>query len=461
MYLWLKQVPKIAKIWQFYVGVITMKRALEQELTRWKDREEHLPILLRGARQVGKSYLVENFGKNNFEDVAVADFESRPELKEAFTTRDPKEILSRLEFALRKPIKAGKTLLFLDEIQLCPEVLISLRYFKEKMPKLHVIAAGSLLEFLLNEEDYSFPVGRVEFLYLRPLSFKEYLYSVSPLMAKRLDEFDLKNPPSELEHHELLKLIRRYLFVGGMPAAVKESLKEESLLETQRVHYRILQAYESDFGKYAEHVQHKYLRLFFQRAPTRVSHILKFSHIDADIRSRELKPALDLLCHAGIFQRVFATTASGLPLHAHMKEDRYKLLYLDVGLLQTATKVEATHFFEQDILQINAGMIAEQFVGEELISYALPYQNAPLLFWERSGAEAEVDYVTTVGSEIIPIEVKAGTTGSLRSMHAFMKEKKSHFGIRISEHQLSVQDKILSVPFYLIGSLERLVRGCP
>lgn len=434
-----------------------MKRTLEEELLRWKDREEHLPILLRGARQVGKSYLVEQFGKKTFEDTAVVDFESRPEFAKAFATRDPKEIIAQLEFALRKPIKEGKTLLFLDEIQLCPEALIALRYFKEKMPKLHVIAAGSLLEFLLKKEDYSFPVGRVEFLYLRPLSFIEYLQAVSPLMAERLSTFSLQRLPTELEHEELLKYVRKYLFIGGMPSAVQESLKQDSLLETQRVHYRILQAYESDFGKYSEHVQHKYLRLIFQKAPTRIAQILKFSHLDPDIRSRELKPALELLCHAGLFQRVFATSASGHPLHAHMKDERYKLLYLDVGLLQTANKVEAAQFFEREILQINAGMIAEQFVGEELIAYAPPYQNAPLLFWERTGGDAAVDYVISVGSEIIPLEVKAGTTGSLRSMHAFMQEKKSRLGVRISEQPLSLQNNILSIPFYLLGSCEKLV----
>lgn len=437
-----------------------MQRSLYTELIRWKDREEHLPLLLRGARQVGKSYLIEHFGKKNFEDVAVADFESRPELKEAFTTRNPKEILMRLEFALRKPIKERKTLLFLDEIQLCPEVLISLRYFKEQMPHLHVIAAESLLEFLLKDEEYSFPVGRVDFLYLRPLSFVEYLYSVSPLMAERLEKFDLKNPPSELEHKKLLKLVRRYLFIGGMPAAVKESLQQDSLLETQRVHNRILLAYESDFGKYAKHVQHKYLQLIFRKAPSLIAQILKFSRIDSDVRSRDLRPALELLCQAGLFQRVCATTAAGLPLHAHMRDERFKLLYLDVGILQTATKVNATHFFDQDILQINSGMLAEQFVGQELLAYAEPYQNTPLLFWERDGGQAEVDYVISVGSDIIPIEVKAGVTGTLRSMHEFHREKKSRLGIRISEHPLSLQDKVLSIPFYLMRSLDKLVRSC-
>jgi hypothetical protein len=434
-----------------------MKRALEKELRVWKEREEHLPILLRGARQVGKSYLVEEFGKAHFEDVAVVDFEHRPELKSAFLTRDPNAIITELEFALKKPIKSGKSLLFLDEIQHCPEALISLRYFKEKMAHLHVIAAGSLLEFLLKEENFSFPVGRVEFLYLRPLSFVEYLQAAAPFIAERLATFNPKHIPSELEHKELMKWIRRYFFIGGMPSAVRASLQENSLLETQRIHNRILQAYESDFGKYAKHTQHQYLHLIFQQAPALIAKVLKYSHIDKEIRSRELKPALELLCHAGLLQRVFATTASGLPLHAYIKDHRHKLFYLDIGLLQTATKVDATQFFNQDLLQINSGMIAEQFVEQELLAYSLPDQNGPLLFWERDEGEAEIDFIITVGSEIIPIEVKAGATGALRSLHSFLKEKRGKLGVRISEHPLSLRDSILSIPFYLIHSLERIV----
>lgn len=436
-----------------------MQRHLEKELIEWKEKEEHLPILLRGARQVGKSHLVEQFGKTQFKDVAIVDFENRPEFKDAFSSRDPKEILMRLEFALRKPIRIGQSLLFLDEIQECREALSSLRYFKEKMPELHVIAAGSLLEFLLKEEDFSFPVGRIEFLYLKPLSFMEYLEAACPFVAERLSRFDLQNPPSQLEHQELLKWVQRYLFIGGMPAAVKESLKEESLLNTQRVHHRILQAYESDFGKYAKHTQHKYLRIIFQKAPALVSQVLKFKKIDEEIRARELKPGLDLLYHAGLLQRVFSTTAAGLPLHAHMKEDRYKLLYLDVGLLQTASKVDASHFFDTNILQINAGMIAEQLVGQELLAYDAPYQNLPLLFWERTGGgQAEIDYVVSVRSDIIPIEVKAGATGSLRSMQEFLKEKKGRLGVRISEHPLSLHKQVLSIPLYMVNHLEHLVR---
>ncbi len=435
-----------------------MKRTLEAELNLWKERKEHLPILLRGARQVGKSYLIEQFGKQSFEDLAVADFENRPELKNAFSSREPKEIITKLEFALRKPIRPKKSLLFLDEIQHCPEALVALRYFKEQMPDLHIVAAGSLLEFLLKEENFSFPVGRIEFLYLRPLSFIEYLQASAPFIAERLLDFSLKKPPSELEHKELTKWVKKYLFVGGMPAAVKASLQEETLFETQRVHTRILQAYENDFGKYAKHTQLQHLHTIFQKAPALVSKVLKYTHIDREARSRDLKPAIELLCHAGLLQQVFATTASGLPLHAHIKDHRHKLLYLDVGLLQTATKVDASTFFDQEILQINSGMIAEQFVGQELQAYSLPFQNAPLLFWEREEGEAEIDFITSLGSEILPIEVKAGAAGALRSLHSFLKEKKHPLGIRISEHPLSFRESILSIPFYLIRLLPSLVK---
>jgi uncharacterized protein len=333
-----------------------------------------------------------------------------------------------------------------------------LRYFKEQLADLHIIAAGSLLEFLLHDESFSFPVGRVEFLYLYPLSFREYLQEARPFLLSKLDEYNLDKTPSPLEHTEFLKWVRRYMFIGGMPSAINTSLNLPSLLESQRVHYRILQAYENDFGKYAKYTQHKYMQLIFQKTPALVGQIMKYRRIDEEVRSRELKPAMELLCHSGLIQRVFATTAAGLPLHAHQKHDSFKLLYLDIGLLQTVTKVDATLFFDQDAMQINGGMLAEQLVGQEILAYSPPYHHSPLLFWERTnGGQAEIDFVVTVGSDIIPIEVKAGATGTLRSLQSFLEEKKGFLGVRIAETPLSLHKNILSIPFYLIGSLERLV----
>ena len=415
-----------------------MKRALENELIAWKNRKEHLPLLLRGARQVGKSYLVQHFGRSHFQDIVIVDFERRPDFIRCFLTREPSEILKQIEIVLQQKVVPGQTLLFLDEIQECPDALVSLRYFRELMPELHVIAAGSLMEFLLNDERYSFPVGRVEFLYLRPLSFEEFLRALAPMAAERVQSSTLRSPFLPMEHEELLKWVRKYLFIGGMPSAVQAYLSTQSLLESQKVQQRILQAYESDFGKYASQVQHKHLQMIFQRAPALISQILKYVNIDKEARSRDLKPALALLAQAGLIQQSFATTASGLPLHAHIRDHRFKLFFLDIGLLQTACQVDAQDFFEKEILQINAGMLAEQFVAQELLAYEPPFQNRPLLYWEKEeGGQAEIDFVQAIGSEIIPIEVKAGSTGSLRSLQSFMRLKNPPLGVRISEHPLS------------------------
>jgi hypothetical protein len=190
-----------------------------------------------------------------------------------------------------------------------------------------------------------------------------------------------------------------------------------------------------------------------------VGKIVKYVQIDKEARSRDLKPALELLTKTGLIHQVFATTASGLPLHAHMKENRFKLLFLDIGLLQTASQIDAQDLWEKEINQINAGSLAEQFVGQELLAYAKPYQNRSLLFWEKEKSEAEVDFVITIDSQIIPVEVKAGSTGRLHSLQNFLELKKAPLGIRISEMPLSFHNRILSIPFYLVHAIERLVKS--
>lgn len=435
-----------------------MKRFLEKDLIAWKKSSEHLPLILRGARQVGKSYLVEYFGKTFFNDMIVIDFERSPHLKKCFKTPDAKEIVKLIEISLQKKVVPGKTLLFLDEIQECPEALVSLRYFKELIPELHVIAAGSLMEFLLNDEKYSFPVGRVEFYYLRPFSFKEFLFALAKVSYERLDSVTINQALLPVEHEEMLKLVRRYFFIGGMPAAISNYLVNDSFLGCQKVHERILQAYSSDFGKYSKRIQHQYLYLLFQKAPALVGKIVKYVNIDRETRSRDLKPALNLLTKSGLIHQSFATTASGIPLHAHIRENRFKLFFLDIGLLQTASQVDAQDIWEKKINQINAGSLAEQFVGQELLASAKSYQNRSLLFWEKDKSEAEVDFVTTFGSRIIPIEVKAGSTGRLYSLRNFLDIKKASLGVRISEQPLSFHNRILSVPFYLVHVLDRLIK---
>lgn len=437
-----------------------MRRAIEPILKKWKDKESRLPIILRGARQVGKSFIIEKFGKENFESLLICNFEFQPELVGCFNTLDPIAICAKLEVAFKTRIIPGKTLLFLDEIQNCPQAITALRYFKEKLPLLHVIAAGSLLEFVLHEEQFSFPVGRVQFLYLKPLSFHEYLVSQNhERLLEYLEDVSIQRPLEPFIHDQLLLSLREYFMIGGMPSVVQCFIETRSFLECQTVLTGLLETYRSDFPKYATKTQYKYLQTCFEKAPGLVMQQFKYTHISQDYRSQDLKIALEQLGWAGLVQKVFATSASGIPLQVHAKENKFKLLFLDGGLVNCANKLDMQTAWNTELLQINAGAQAEQFVGQELLAYSDPYMNSQLFYWEREkkGASAEVDFVMQWGSQILPIEVKAGTTGSLKSLAQFMLEKKSPIGIRISQHPLSFHENILSVPLYLIGQLPRLL----
>ncbi len=439
-----------------------MRRAIEPILKKWKDQSGRLPIILRGARQVGKSFIVEKFGKENFESLIICNFELRPELMQCFENLDPVSICAKLEVAFKTRIVPGKTLLFLDEIQNCPKAITALRYFNEKLSTLHVIAAGSLLEFTLHEENFSFPVGRVQFLYLKPLSFHEYLVSQNhDQLVEMLDTVNLQQPFEPFIHEQLLLLLREYFLIGGMPSVVRCFLETKSFLECQIILAGLLETYRSDFPKYATKAQYRHLQTFFEKAPLLVSQHFKYTLVSPEHRSQDLKIALEQLGWAGLLHRVLATSATGIPLQIHAKENKFKLLFLDGGLVNCATKLDMQTAWDSELLQINSGALAEQFVGQELLAYADPYMSQQLYYWERDkkGAMAEVDYVIQADSRILPVEVKAGTTGSLKSLTQFLQEKQVPFGIRISQHPLSFHDQILSVPLYLIGQLRRLVNG--
>jgi len=437
-----------------------MKREIERELLQWKEKKNRLPLILRGARQVGKSYIVEKFGREQFENFLTVNLELRPDLMRAFDVLDPVEILRQLEAVMNVPIKPGKTLLFIDEIQCCPRAILALRYFKEKMQELHVIAAGSLLEFALHEENFSFPVGRVQFIYLKPLSFSEFLTATGKGKIKEyLLNASLKNPIPELIHENLLKLVRSYFLIGGMPAVVQSFIQEGSFLECERLQNTILDTYRSDFGKYASKAQYKYLQKFFEQAPNLVGRHFKYVKISPEYRARDLKVALEQLCWAGLLTRVHATNASGIPLRYQIKENKFKLLLLDIGLLQRANQIDAKAILNEDLLQLNQGALAEQFVGQELLAYSEFYEEKRLYYWERevAGSSSEVDYVINMHSKIVPIEVKAGKTGRLKSLRRFMEEKKHPVGIRVSQQPLSFDKGILSIPFYLLEQLPALL----
>lgn len=434
-----------------------LPRDIELYFGAWCSDPQRMPLIVRGARQVGKSHSIESFGRNHFKRVAVVNFERYPLASDCFASRDPRRIVADLEVLLGTPILAGETLLFLDEIQQCPEAILSLRYFKEEFPELHVIAAGSLLEFVLNDLS-SFPVGRVQFLTMRPLSFLEFLSAKQErVLRQRLAECTIESPPSEVLHKRLIDELAIYSAVGGMPAAVRAYLNTGSILAAQQCHHDLLMTYRNDFGKYASRARFAQLQRLLEVAPSFVGSHVRYSKIDPEAPNpaRDYKVAVQLLAQAGLIAPVLATTASGLPLSAGVKGRKFKLILLDIGLLGssmglTNEKLRAPHLM--------SGALAEQLVGQELLAYADPRRPAELFFWNRDqpSSAAEVDYVIQADGLIVPIEVKAGSTGRLRSLMMFMEEKQSVVGVKVSLDPLRKHQRILSLPIYLLARLREL-----
>ncbi len=436
-----------------------MKRAIEKELLEWKKSFPRYPLLLRGARQVGKTYVVEELGKT-FEFFEIINLEAQPEAIGCFENLDPFLILQKLELLTKRAIYPGRTLLFIDEIQNSSQAILSLRYFKEKIPNLHVIAAGSLLDFALESGTFSFPVGRVQFIYLKPFSFEEFALALNEEQALlALNHSSIQKPIPEELHQKCLQKIKEYFLIGGMPASVAEFQSNRSFLIPERILELLLATYRADFSKYATDAEQKYLRLIFEGVVYQIGEKFKYSSIDPHMKSRELKIALDKLQMAGLIYLIFATSASGIPIAQHIKLNKFKPLFLDIGLLQRSLQVDPQLVLTQELIHIHRGALAEQFVGQEILAYASFFREEKLFYWEREkiSSSAEVDYIITLKQHIIPIEVKAGSQGRLKSLIQFMNEKKSPLGIRISEAPLSFQNSILSIPFYMIRQIPRII----
>ncbi len=428
-----------------------MRRNITNSLIKWKKDHVRLPLMVRGARQIGKSYVIREFGREQFVHFLEINFEFEPQFKDCFTSLDPEKIVLDIELLTRQTITPQKTLLFLDEIQECPQAILALRYFKERMPNLHVISAGSLIEFVLNDADFRMPVGRVQYLFMQPLSFYEYLYAkAEDKLVQYLQNISIDDDISKAAHEKLLALFREYLIVGGMPDAVMTFLNKKSLLQAQERQLVLLNTFKNDFGKYAKYSEHKYLQSIYAKVPSLVAKQFKYTEIDPDSRARQLKPALYKLIEANIIRPVYATTAAGIPLAATTTDKKMKLCFLDVGLMIKASHLSAELLLQDDFYALNRGNIMEQFVAQEFCANTDPLEEAQLYYWyrDKKSSVAELDYVRQVGRDIIPVEVKAGTTGSLKSLRMFMEEKKSKLGVHISAKPLQYIKPILSLPCY-------------
>ncbi|MBN1166347.1 MAG: ATP-binding protein [Methanospirillaceae archaeon] len=436
-----------------------MERTVTSQLQAWR-KSHRSPLLVRGARQVGKSYVIEKFGREEFRNMITINFDLHPEYKLVFDSPDPGFIITQIEL-LQKVQITKDTLIFLDEIQECPAAIQSLRYFKELHPDLFIIGAGSLLEFAFARE-MKVPVGRIQFLNIWPLTFYEFLMAYGEeKIIKHLQTIGLRNPISEPVHQKLTSLLSIYGILGGMPEVIVTYLTTGSLVQASYVQESLIETYFRDFSKYGRTVELSHLQTAFDAIPRMVSEQIKYVNIDRESRSREIKNALSLLTLARVIHPVFCTDASGLPLGAG-KKNRMKYIFLDIGLMQHICGIEAEIVIKKDLMQINRGALAEQYVGQELLSCEDPFLNSPLFFWARDqkGSSSEVDYCITRKGRIYPVEVKSGTTGKLRSLRIFLEEKDPPFGIRFSLGNLGYHDRILSIPLYMTAETDRLIEEC-
>lgn len=451
-----------------------ISRSIDKMLLEWKDSSIHKPLLLRGARQVGKSSAARHLGRQ-FKYFAEINFERTPSAALFFKGDiDVRIIAGKISALVKVPVRPGETLLFLDEIQACPEAIMALRFFKEDYPELHVIAAGSLLEFTLLELPTS-GVGRIHSLFMYPMTFDEFLVAMDMegVLAMR-NAADSGHPLDEPFHTMLVEQFRIYLMVGGMPEAVATWKDTSDFIRCQQVHKDIILTYEDDFNKYTRRVNPDLLRLTLRGVCHLVGMKFTFTHISEGYRSYQFREALRLLTLAGLVMPVVSTSANGLPLDAEADERRVKYLFLDCGLLlsvlhldgeagQTLTDLILTGT-PQDL--VNKGAITEMVAGLEMSRYGEPVQRPRLFYWEKTGKSiAEVDYITSCHATVLPVEIKAGTQGGMKSLWMFMREKHLTDAVRCSLEnfgEFDYQDKesgevrhVRVIPLYALSLLRQ------
>ena len=450
------------------------ERIIDRHLSEWAARPVHKPVLLRGARQVGKSTAVRHLGES-FKYFVEINLEKQPDYIELFKKDlDVKRIVPQMAAMCGTPIVAKETLLFIDEIQESQEAIMALRYFKEDMPDLHVVAAGSLLEFVLDDIP-TFGVGRIHSMYMFPMTFDEFLLANDEQLL--LDARRQANTDSPLPtplHDKLVGLIRTFMLVGGMPESVSKWAETNDYLQCQEVQDDIITGYEADFPKYKKKVDPQLLVATMRSAATQVTNKYVYSQVAGGYKTAEVKKALDLLIKAGILIPVTHTDGNGLPLGDEADESYRKLLLLDTGLLLRLLNMSmgdissvTTHILTATAADlVNKGPMAEMLAGLEVLHYLSPNIHHDLFYWVRQvkNSLAEIDYLLSRDMKVLPLEVKSGVQGGMKSLWDFMRDKKLSQAIRCSLENFGKFDYIDSkadnavrhveiVPLYAISQM--------
>lgn len=436
-----------------------LQRKIDDVLLTWQRTLPRKPLLIRGARQVGKSTAVRNLAKQ-FDYYIEINFEEQPEFQQLFAnTSDIHDLVEQLELITQTEIIEGRTLVFLDEIQGSIPAISKLRYFYEKKPNLHIIAAGSLLEFALSELP-SFGVGRVRSLFMYPFSFAEFLGALNEKqLARVVQQSNSELPINPILHEKLKVYFKKFLIIGGMPQAVQTYAANGDLLEVQRILDDLIIALQADFVKYKKQIAPTNIRSVFESIVKQVGTKFKYSNDFTSLTNPMIKQVIDLLEMAGLVHRVTHSSSNGIPLGAEANPKKIKLLIFDTGIYQRILGLDvASLLLKDDVDVINKGNIAELFVGLELLKSNDPYEKTALNYWHREAknSQAEVDYVVQNQESIIPVEVKAGTKGAMQSMYLFIEEKKSRYGIRLSLENFSEYDKVKVLPLYAASNIHTL-----
>lgn len=433
-----------------------LTRKIDAELVSWAKNDNRKTLLLRGARQVGKSTAVRQLAKT-FKYFVEVNFDDEEELKKLFEqSLTPQEICQRLSVYFQIPIIAGETLLFFDEIQQCKPALSKLRYFFEKYPELHLVAAGSLLEFAI-EEIPSIGVGRERSMFMYPFSFEEFLNALGETMlVEAYRTASPVHPLFEATHKKLIDRLRVFLVLGGMPEVVSTYVRTHDLLQCQEVLTDLVISFKDDFAKYKKRVPALRVVEVFESVVKQAEGKFVFEKAGVGLNNAQVKQSLELLIMAGLVYPVTHTAANGIPLGAEINPKYRRMLLFDTGLFQRVLGLDtSTLLLSDDFKIVNRGAMAEMFVGLELLKSASCFDPKPLYCWakEKKKGNAQVDFIVQRGEKIIPIEVKSGTQGAMQSLRQFMTEKKILKGIRTSLENFNNYENIDVYPLYAITNI--------
>ncbi len=431
---------------------IFMKRDIKAKLLHWKESADRKPLIVRGARQVGKSWSINELGKLFKGAVHTINLEQRPDWHSVFDLNlDAKRIIAEFEVLLNRNIIPAEDLLFFDEIQACPKGIMSLRYFYEQLPALHVISAGSLLEFSLRE--IPFPVGRVQMMDMYPMSFSEYLDATGQSAMSTI----LLDDPRELSqaiHQKFLEALRIYFSVGGMPACVSLYAESGSIRSVRDIQQDLLATFRQDFLKYTPYVNTQCLQDVFSSAAQSIGQQISYTKLSHNFSGPTNKKAFDLLNTAKVIHKIPAVSPLALPLSGNINSKKFKAVFIDVGLLTAMRGMDAANMnYYHGLFR---GAVAEQFVGQEVVATF----NGEVYYWAREArnSQAEIDYLVASSGTIKPIEVKSGASGRLRSLHSILVENSSiPRGFVLSDQMYAelTEQKLVYMPIYYAGYLGR------